>query len=282
MPLFFIISGYLFDSCKWQTSQCKDFVKSRFKSYMYPYICIYLTHILLFFFSGIFINGDYLQRIPRYFVGLFLARGGERMPLCTPIWFLPCVFLGSLIYFFASRAPVCLILPGTFILGVAFTVCGIQLPWHFEISLSTGCFFMAIGNLMKKKKTVSCLSCTAVALMLLAGCICAEVNDFVDLNNNRYGNWWLFLGSSLLLSAAVFYICFHITKNLTWLSVLGKETVVIMGFHYGLAALLRKTAKAFISNKYLLGTAVFIGSCPLLLMLVCLSWLFKKHFRRRK
>lgn len=102
MPLFFFMSGYLFNSVKYHSF--KDFLKKRFRRLIIPYLIYsvstwaiwaifrYLTH----------------SNVESYFMPLLqtvIAQGsGEFLVHNSALWFIPCLFAVEIIYYYICKA----------------------------------------------------------------------------------------------------------------------------------------------------------------------------------
>lgn len=291
MPLFFIISDYLFDLEKWNVQKWKEFVKKRLKNYLLVYVFIYIFHLIVFkVVLGLFQTGvsmEYVSNIKHYFIGMFWGRGGTKwMPECTPIWFLPCIFFTNIIYFWASRVQWKWVLAISFVLSGLFIFYDVKLPGHLEIAMSSGLAFMVIGNWVRKWDIVSRLNGVTAWILGIIGTACALFNSSVDLNNDKFGNLLLFYMASVLLTLALFYCCSKWLFECRWLSFLGRETLIIMGFHYSANLLFRKIASAvvlpFQTNIDSTWILVFAMDIPAMLILIYMYRWIKDIFRRKK
>ncbi len=192
MPLFFIVSGYL-----WKSSE--ERISSRFgrkfTGLMLPY----------FFFGGILaalytvdvlINdpgGDIWKGIVR-----FLAFPTDGIPQGGPLWFLPCMLFTDLFYtvinrLCPSKKAVGLVCVFTAALGCAYaSISGMPtLPWCLEPTL-TALLFMFIGDMLKNHDKWEYdpirISAAAVALFFIIHIGLALSQDAVDLRTARYYN----------------------------------------------------------------------------------------------
>lgn len=72
MPLFFVISGFLWNQDKYESLNITEFVKKKMVSYIIPYIKIGIVCLVLW---GVVVNGiilpsdDYWQTLLRYIFG---------------------------------------------------------------------------------------------------------------------------------------------------------------------------------------------------------------------
>ncbi|MBR5619046.1 MAG: acyltransferase family protein [Clostridia bacterium] len=109
MPFFFLLSGYLFDAEKYARMRFGTYCKMRFVSYMIPYFfyafCNLLLNIPLEIRQGI--TGKALAfSTAKHVLWILYAVGDKtRLPNCTPLWFLPCLFVCCLLFYGLRRMP---------------------------------------------------------------------------------------------------------------------------------------------------------------------------------
>lgn len=108
MPLFFFISGFLFNITKY-TELATNFVKGRFKSLIIPYFvfasltCLFYFLMDEFFSPGIvtlkFFGADIF-----YIVYSILYSQTSMISYNEPLWFLTCLFVTELLYFGLAKS----------------------------------------------------------------------------------------------------------------------------------------------------------------------------------
>ncbi len=160
MPLFFFVSGFLFDFGKYASS-ASNFMKKRFKSLIVPYFGFALLTCLFYFLldtgyqPGVR-NIEYFETsLPDIFYSILYALG-PMISYNPPLWFLTCLFSTEvLFYFFAKKyypEPKKLVFWLT-ILGVIGYFYSIhvpfRLPWNIDVALTAVVFYGA-GNLFRK------------------------------------------------------------------------------------------------------------------------------------
>lgn len=149
LPLFFIISGYLFTYEK----DIKDFLKKKFKTIIFPYFALGVPMIVC---SGIghYVKGDYSIIDIIVLVLRFIIQ--KRM---WTLWFLACLFCVEFLFYFLFRY-----LKSLTKLGLACTFLtlfgyiyylsgGRSLPWNFDSSWMAITFFY-FGFFCKQKSSV--------------------------------------------------------------------------------------------------------------------------------
>lgn len=158
MPLFFFVSGMLFNRGKY--ASFGEFLKKRFVRLIVPYL---IYSVLTWGVWALFryIRGD---EVGSYFMPLlqtFIAQGsGAYMVHNSALWFIPCLFAVEIVYYFASRgkswitAVVCCALAGvSILLSYMFKDEYLfLLPWNFDAALLALPFYCA-GNMLTRYVT---------------------------------------------------------------------------------------------------------------------------------
>lgn len=146
MPLFFLLSGYVFTEKK----DFKTFFKHKCKSMLLPYICLGIPMVL---FDSLmqYISGD-----DNAVSCIILAIGLIIQQRMWTLWFLACLFFLNIFFFAAKR----LLKTDSKMAGLAvITTCmgllyykagGPALPWNIDVCLMAYPFFFT-GYFYKKK-----------------------------------------------------------------------------------------------------------------------------------
>jgi acyltransferase len=223
MPLFFIISGFLFDKDKYTL---KGLVKKKFKIYIIPYFVISFVCLILF--------GR--ESIVKYSLGILYSYGNLKyMPNCSPLWFLTCLFLTEIIFIIIlkrSTKPyisigICLLL------GVIYNqTVNYHLPWNLDVSLfAIG--FMYFGLVIKQYKLLNRYKHKYSIILLIMAYISVEYNSTISLNGRMYGNILLTCISGITISFLVLRYSKYLEGNKV-LKFYGENTLFIMGYNYAI------------------------------------------------
>ena len=189
MPLFFFISGFLFNFVKYSESAA-NFVKERFRSLIVPYFFFAaLTGLFNFFQDSVyqpsitnfvffpkvyfFLDSVYQPSITNFVfletnalssIYYLLYSPGSIIYYNPPLWFLPCLFVTELLFYeFAKK---CFREPKKLVLWliaagvIGYLVAGVirylysvnmpfRLPWNADVALTAVVFYGA-GNLFRK------------------------------------------------------------------------------------------------------------------------------------
>lgn len=160
MPLFFFISGFLFDFGKYAES-ASGFVKGRFRSLIVPYFIFALLTCLFYFlldtgFQPGVTNIEFFENSTLYGIYSILYALGPLVSYNPPLWFLSCLFVTELLFYgFAKKyygepGKLVLWLTAAGIAGYLYSVyVPFRLPWNADVALAAVVFYGA-GNLFRK------------------------------------------------------------------------------------------------------------------------------------
>lgn len=244
MPLFFILSGYLFNKEKWECAGFKSFVAVRFRNFIIPYliwcgICFVINLPLLYYshhndnlVSALVQNLGWIITSVRI-DGIFLPQN------CTPLWFLTCFFISQQVFYWLVRCKTAL----QFVLSAFFIATNFLmnyfkipiLPWHFEVAL-IGSVFLLVGYYFKQKCLLNTISSpfVIVGLMILSSVVILS-NGRANIYYRNYGNNLLiFIFGSILMSYSFMWLC-KSTGKLYFNRIicnLGTYSIIPMGLNY--------------------------------------------------
>lgn len=249
MPLFFIISGILYNKEKY--SSFPHYIKRRAKTLICPYIFFYLGSLLIVFVLrvvGVGFSTTVFHEICEFFLQMFLSQGSSKVAN-APLWFVPCLFAVEIMYYFISKmrrrniVVVCCLL--TFFGWLLESGClpfnNKLLPWSLDSALFALGFY-ALGNLMQSKvknaiqqvesskhKTLISVTTMIVCAILIVPLV--YLNGKVSLGSKTLNNGFLLYTSGIfgtigVLAAAV------LLKRSKLLKFCGLNSFYIMSTHY--------------------------------------------------
>ncbi|MBB6671718.1 acyltransferase family protein [Cohnella nanjingensis] len=241
MPLFFVISGYLFTAGKYDF---KTYAARKTKSLLVPYLVFAVLSYGFWLGAGRKFGADADLDIPllQPLLGIFYANGhGHWLIFNTPLWFLPCLFLVEIGFFGLSK----LIRRERYLwlALLALSAAGyldslympVRLPWGADVAL-TAIVFYGIGHLAKRHAhsldafSAAPVRAAALAACALAGYFLSEANGRVDMNLNRYGNYVYFYLAAFAGVAALFLLAQFVRRSGA-LRFLGENSLFIMATH---------------------------------------------------
>lgn len=255
MPLFFIISGIFFDKKKYTFLQ---FVKNRFFRLICPYLFFYVL-ILLFKTAIALISNGFsaiaFDSVKEPFIQMFIAQGSAKV-VSAPLWFIPCLFVVEVLYYFISKlkpyfnVPICIALAvGGWLLETRFRGVAAYLPWSIDSALfSIG--FYALGNLtadylkrgikkLQEHKYKILISSALALLCFLVLIPLAFLNGKISLGSKILNNGFLLYATGIIGTAGIILLSIALEKA-KFLSYLGKNSFCIMAVHYTIRSFLMK------------------------------------------
>ena len=249
MPLFFIVSGTLFNDKKYRLF--KPFLLTRIKTILLPY--------LVFAFVSLIIYASFLLVIDRSFTFdyiitqiklVLLDRTYEDLSGINNValWFLPCLFVVEILYFAINKIKNNLLFFGTIsILVILGWILGkfswALLPWNLRTAFfSIG--FYAIGNrilrpLLKLTKTTFVklnkrylyIISTVTSLALVIPI--ALANGKVGLGSSSFSNGIMFYETGVMGTVFAFSLSKLLSglKGFQIINYVGKNSLYFLGTH---------------------------------------------------
>lgn len=241
IPLFFFVSGLMFDLERYNS--LIHFIKRRFQNILIPYFLIsFLLYIFWFFAGRKFGSSTQMDLSPlKNFIGIFYAQGGnEYMDWGIPMWFLPCLFLVSVLYYLLAKCRKEIIVLALLFSGIAGNflpkLIVSHLPWSIDI-VFTAILFYGTGHLLRNfllydllenrisKKTISIL-----LLALTMNIVFFYLNGRIDISKGIYNNYFYMYLSGV--GGTIFYLLImNYIPNIKLVSFIGINTLLIMAFH---------------------------------------------------
>lgn len=249
MPLFFILSGYLYKRDNLHLTTMA-YIRKIARAYLSPYIILCVLNLMIqMIFHVIKGNDELLLIFGKYVVGIMWSKGSvEWMPNCSPLWYLTALFSALLIFTLIMRIRnaklrICLF---SFcpLLSFALDLLNIlKLPWNIDSALM-GVLFINLGWELKNsgilERALSYKKVISLIILFIAGSISAYLNsiDYVNFDNNEYGNVLLMIISAFSLSITLLSFCKIVCgkvkegKGIKIIMYLSRHTLFIMGFDY--------------------------------------------------
>lgn len=255
LAAFFFISGMLFRRAEGESFG--KFALRKFRALMIPYYCFSLLSILIFFFAGRFMAGklDVTIRttdIPANLLGMLYANSRTGyMKWNFPTWFIPCLFVMELLFFWIDRAlskrfPVrnSMFTCAAVWIAVSSIVYSLvtlpALPLQLESTLYLMPFFIigrgCVVSDAQSAFPASGRACAAGVLLAALGGVTAFLNTSVEkvyYSSNIYGNIPLFYLSALLSTFgwALIFRCACRRFRLPVLRRVGRDTLSVLLMH---------------------------------------------------
>lgn len=247
MPLFFMVSGYLFSTSKYLYN-FSSLLRSRLLSLVLPYFsaCL-LAYIYWFVTNNV---GQYKDGAAWYtpLIGFLNGNLGYLLNYNYPIWFLVCLFCSVLLFCLFLRLVNGFSIYTQIILFLLIGVLGyliskmIYLPWGLDIALVAQ-LFLFIGYKVKEYKLIENMKAfdpyTIVVALLFT--LSILTNNTISMGAREYENILLFYiggisGSFLVFKMIKLFVRYKLVVNV--LTYLGRESLSILIFHVGFSFIL--------------------------------------------
>lgn len=251
MPMFFIISGFLYR----KPDNVKSAIQKKVKTLIVPYIFFAIVHLIIICIKDIYLK-NISTKLPFYLYHI-LFMNTEGIPICGAIWFLTAIFFTYMM--FVSLDFLChdsylkvLQIATLTLLGFILSMKNIRLPLSFDISLVCISLFFA-GYILRKLYIKAQINQNLIWIGLLGvffSTLLIFINGYINLRLAYYGNPILFLISAICMTISLYFICkFIVRKNsiiIRELIFVGKNSIVYMGFNQLVLFFLNKISFSYI------------------------------------
>lgn len=102
MPLFFVVAGYMFDAEKWEKG-AGALIKSRACAYLIPYVILFLINLVAWRTLECLSGRNAGHSVLTYALAGVYSHA-TAMPNCTPLWFLTCLFISYIFFWFLIQS----------------------------------------------------------------------------------------------------------------------------------------------------------------------------------
>ncbi len=269
IPIFFWISGYLFKVTKYPNF--RTFLWRRFRTLMVPYF-VFASMSFAFWVlvvRSLSVRGGVYSIEPwQSFVGIIygIGSGPWHHPLNVALWFLPCLFITDIYFWFINvrlgslKARIVALCFFCFT-GLLFScVLPFRMPWSADVALCAVIFYTAgyytgrndsfLNHVTLKQKT------TAIIFFGVLNFLLALANGKADLNYNFYGNPLFFFGAAF--SGILFwYLIIRETRDFRFISYLGENTIILIGMA-GISSFVLRGLSYLLFNNLLVENKFFL------------------------
>jgi acyltransferase len=249
MPLFFLVSGYLFNEKKYSRPM-SNIVMAKFSSLVWPFFTFTLFGAMLngLFEIQYFDLQDYIMHIASSL--MHAAKGMES--IVTPLWFLTALFTTEVLFSQTYRY-----FPSRFSLAAAIAfmvITGFMNAhfWHVRIVYNMHIAFIALGLILLgwSARQWHVISKQLAFLPALLQCVAATVvtvllalsTQRIDMRTNVYGNPIIFFLCALTGTYSV-VLAAHIVQRIRFIKVFfqycGRNALIILATHAVYPALVK-------------------------------------------
>lgn len=239
MPLFFFISGYLFDKKKHKNFV--PFMKKRAASLILPYFFFSFISFLFWGLAGV--SALATEKFWPLVAGSFYSNSrAEMLPMLNdPLWFLTCLFVVEMVFFLFAR-----LLKGKWlfallylmsVIGYLYPAAGLPpLPWGAEVA-ATAVVFYGAGYLLRRARRLPIRPdsskdvAVVFVLALILFAIIPLLNINVSMNYLNFGNY-LYFYLAAAAGIALTVILARWLDRWSFLAYLGRNSLAILGLHW--------------------------------------------------
>lgn len=255
MPIFYIISGFLFFHGKSMTLRFSEIAYKRFRSLLLPYLAtgliIFIIYYSIQFFNNTHSVNDFypfiLNGSKQFLLDLFYSTGKQVILFHSVIdslgvlWFLPSLFSAIIIFYFFlklfekySVAVQSIIIILLALAGYMIGKHVLLLPWSIDISLVAQ-IFMFSGYLMQKYRIFEKKS----PIWLLAAAAGIWILDLymggINMSEREYNNPAVSTIGAIAASYLIMKLSCFLSKSASFyymaISYIGRQSLVILCFH---------------------------------------------------
>lgn len=280
MPMFYIISGYLYKESNLDLSQyaCK-----KAKSLLIPYIIFAIFHLVCFYIMALML-GNKINELPLVSIVWFNT---DNMPISGALWFLTSLFFVDIFYYIISGIANKR-LRYSIIIVISLMGCIIpyytRLPWALDTAYM-GVGLYAMGNGFKKytQKIRRGKQLKIGIIALIIGSILTFINGYINVRQGRYSNIILYYVVAILMTYGLYVIAKQYSKYdnffIKELKFIGKNSLVYVCLNQ-IVLLIPNKILTLVDNKVvLLGGKVSVLVCSLIILHILVLILNKKKLR---
>lgn len=239
MPLFFFLSGYLYNAQKhigW-----KELLQSKFKKLIIPYFLFFAILFVYWLIIGRAIGDVQNLNVPisRILFEFSYASAYLKTPF-APLWFLFTLFWVEIMFFalqknITKKLWLFIILLVIAVLGYVYsTNASVRPPWGLDIAF-VAVLLYGLGYFFRQYKLhfssiMKYVSILIVPILIFVGWQIASKNSRIDMMSNEYGVFYLFLAGAMAGIGAMIILAKIWPARL--LQYLGKNSLFLFVFQF--------------------------------------------------
>lgn len=287
IPLFFLLSGYLFGMRK--PARFKPHLVGKVRTLLIPYTAFFIMLYVYYFALGSRYGEASSMGLTMPLKGFFYSSGNLLDGFFTPLWFLTCLFTVEVMFFWIYRL-------FTKWYGIALVACSVlgylgsiyltphfRLPWGLDTAFTAVVFYGAgcalYGQPLPRKNASWAI--IPIPVFLVVNFFVSRANGGATLRGNGYGNYFLFYIAAFAGVFAYILIA-RLLQKFEPLVFLGKNSLIIFGLHglpfvvlKGFLRIVLKYPAANLQGSLLWGI-IFTIAC--IFVLVPVIYLLNKYF----
>lgn len=291
VPIFFLISGYLFKYKK----DFKQFFSRKCKTLLQPYFFFSITLYIFWVLIGNKLGGNAGQfSYIKGLIGIIYGVNKEYIFWQSGLWFVLCLFTINILYYFIfkylKKLNIFFIVIICLVLGWGSTLLPIRLPWSLDVAFTALIFFI-LGNQLKKYDFDEYIytnwswiqKFVLLFVLLVVNCICYKVNGAVSFYNNKYGFYLIFLTGSISGTLFYFFLFRIVDFHSRIISLIGQDSLFILAYH-GIAVQFIKFVQLYVlsipiaRNDFIFTPIVYC----IIQLVICLfiAFVLRRTFKR--
>lgn len=241
LPIFFVISGYLYNPDKF-TTFCA-FLKRKFKGLIVPYLVFGVLTYMYWLLAECRFRGSDLNAWEQFFGIFYGTRYDHYLDFNGPLWFIPCLFTMEILFYIIEKLKrplvILVICVALFVFGVyskdyypwlPFGICAASIGIIFYVG---GYFLRKLGQKIELGKTwisTHKLLVVLFVIVLVVLQVLAVPYSHADLSRRETGNPFIYIGMAYL-GFLIYWQVSVLAKKSKLLEWLGMNSLVIFALH---------------------------------------------------
>lgn len=308
IPVFIFLSGYCFSD----RDRFSDFLKKKLLHIMVPYVFFGLFAIAAYVVMAEYVSDLRVRSLGECFCGLLMGNAKtENMTFNQHLWFLPCLFMMSVIFYGLKRLTdriteklgadriygavgmfAVTMLVSVVLLNLKISMC---LPFSTEIAIKNMPFF-ALGFLMKTSGKISGdadrKNKKQIFILAAGFLICIGLTAFFAYKNyvhapgmkymilyhkDFYGEPLFFYGAAFAGTAAVVCLA-KLIPAFRCLTYLGRNTLSVLVMQKFLIMPARMVIERLPQKQIILVPAYLFFTVAVIVLCLAADWIIRKYF----
>lgn len=235
MPMFFIISGFLYS----KPSNIKNRLLRKVKGLLIPYLFLAIFHLVILG-SKDFLVTKSVNSIINYIYHIFWINT-DGLPICGAIWFLTAFFFTNIIYnildYWVKNKKIKLaIISVLTLLGIILPFNRIRLPLGLDIGfMGVGLFYVGIILKCLYRRYDKKIKSIYGFIGIIACIIPIFLNSTINLRLGTYGNIFLYFFNAIAMTVFLYIFLQSFAKSnfiiVRELLYIGQNSIVYLGFN---------------------------------------------------
>lgn len=239
MPMFFWISGYLFNHKEKEELSFRSLILKKTKSLLLPYIIFGTAHYLFYVVVEL-ITRDSIDVSPLLHLFSINTIG---LPICGALWFLTALFFTDVLFFLIDRYILNYILKAIIVVIIAIlgNLANVLLSFTLPFALSAsfvGVGLYYLGYLCKKyreQKVLQVIMNLSWIPTIILGVITTAlifINGYINMRTGTYSNiplFWINAMLSTIVGINIAKLMYQYIQNNyigKWLTSIGRDSIV--------------------------------------------------------